>query len=87
MDGAYFGFARFDFGGVKMKTDERLEQLEEAAKKHEIKEGIEAGIKIRCYGVWSIAATAIAGISSWISSHYEPVKIGFEAFWNALWKN
>lgn len=70
-----------------MKIDERLELLEEAEMKHQIKDGIEAGIRLRCYGVWSIAATTIVGISSWISSHCKPVKIGFEAFWSALWEN
>ncbi len=84
MDGAYLGFTSINFGGA-MKIDERLELLEEAARKNEIKEGISAGIKLRCYAAWSIAATAMAGIGSWCSQHIDAIKAGFLAFWTVLW--
>jgi len=65
----------------------KKEEFEQFVIDTKIKDGISSGMRIRCYGVWSIAATAVAGISSWIASHFEPVRIGFAAFWVALWKN
>lgn len=65
----------------------RKDELEAFVMEAKIEKGIAAGVRLRCYGVWSIAATAVAGVSSWISTHFEPVKIGFEAFWAALWKH
>lgn len=64
----------------------KKEEMEAFITDAKIKDGIAAGIRLRCYGVWSVACAAVAGVSSWISTHFEPVKIGFEAFWTALWK-
>lgn len=80
MDRSHFGFASFTIRGAMKKDD-----LEAFVLQAKIDNGIAAGIKIRCYAVWSFVATIAVGVGSWISSHFEPVRIGFEAFWVALW--